>query len=69
MARSTCCVHTTVLCCVNTETAERVMSHFYMQRIYQPSIVMLLQVSLTLGVTFQSRWQTAKDTDVENVEG
>ena len=40
-----------------------------MQRIYQPSIVMLLQVFLIIGVTFQSRWQTGKDTGAENVEG
>jgi len=45
------------------------MSHFYMQRMYQPSIVMLLQVLPIIGVTFQNRWQTAKDTDAENVEG
>jgi hypothetical protein len=40
-----------------------------MQRIYQPSIVKLLQVFLIIGVTFQSRWQTANVTDAENVEG
>jgi len=45
------------------------MSHFYMQRLYQPSIVIPRKVFLIIGVTFQSRWQTANDTDYENVEG
>ena len=40
-----------------------------MQRLYQPNTVMLLQMLLIIGVTFQNRWQTAKDTDAENVEG
>jgi hypothetical protein len=40
-----------------------------MQRIYQPSIILQLQVFLFIGVTFQSAWQTAKDTDAENVKG
>jgi hypothetical protein len=68
LLKSTRCVNTTVFYSVNTETSERVMSHSYVQRIYQPTIVMLLQVFLIIGVTFQSRRQTAKDTDAENVE-
>ena len=30
---------------------------------------MLLQVMLVIGISFQSRRQTAKGTDAENVEG
>lgn len=57
-----------LLCCVNTETPERVITHFYMQGICQPSIVTLLQVVLIIGVNIQSGWKIAKDTDAENVE-